>query len=305
MKQKVGNSRRTGFVAFRRLAVAPNARTPKVGWRRSLAGLLLAVSLSDGSAAENLIFATGFEAPDYSLGPIGGGYYSVPQFTSASGWYAWPVEPYSAAPSPWAVVTDQKAARGDQSLRLSVEPSNGQIGVNRSHNLTLSAGVPERFGYSLRLFLDQAADSDVSWSIGVADGYANLMGITLTPAGQVMYAHRYMNAGAFYNPGFSLKQTWLDVAIEGHPTDASSILLSISNGSQQWQQVVSSPGGSASRIYVGGAYPSFPLYRSGTAYVDDLRVGYNLAPVVPEPSSVALVLIGVAGLIKRRRGQPN
>jgi hypothetical protein len=303
MKQSVGSSPRTGFVVFRRLTVVPNARAAKAGWRSGVAAVLLALSLPASTPAETLIFATDFEAPGYSLGPIGGSSSSVPQFTSASGWYAWPVEAYSPNPSPWAVVTDQKAASGDQSLRLSINPNN-RIDVNRSHNLSLSSGGTDRFGLSMRLYVDQAADSDVSWNIGVADNFANLMGITLTPAGQVMYAQRLMNTAVFYNPGFSLKHAWLDVTIEGNPVDASSILLSISNGSQNWQQVVSSPGGLATRFYVGGAWPSFPLYRSGTAYVDDLRVGYNLAPI-PEPSSAALVLIGVVGLIKRRFGQRN
>jgi hypothetical protein len=49
---------------------------------------------------------------------------------AANGWGAWPVEAYTAGPSPWATVTDQRAASGAQSLRLSIDPStNGQIGV--------------------------------------------------------------------------------------------------------------------------------------------------------------------------------
>ncbi len=262
---------------------------------------LVAVALPAVGYAETLLFGTGFEAPTYPTGPIGGGYYSVPQYTSALGWYAWPVEAYSANPSPWAVVTGQQAASGSQALKLSIDPAaNSSIGVSRNfapNPLSLSGGGTERFGISLRLYLDQAANSDVSWSIGVADSYANLMGITLTPSGQVMYAHRYMNTAAFYNPGFDLRNTWLDVGIERNPADATSVLLTVASPSQSWQQVVSSPGGAATRFYVGGAWPTFPQYRSGTAYVDDLRLGYNLAVGVPEPSSAALLVCGVAGLV--------
>lgn len=262
-------------------------------------------ALTEAGHAESLLFATSFEAPTYQTGPIGGGYYSVPQFTSANGWYAWPVAPYSADPSPWALVTDQMAADGSQSLKLFIDPNaNNQIGVNRSlpfGNLSLGGSGANRFGISLRLYIDQPADSDVSWSIGLADSYATLMGITLTPGGQVMYGHRSMSTSATYNPGFQLRDTWLDVTIEGNPADASSVLLTLAGRGQTWQQVVSSPGGVGTRFYVGGAWPTFPLYRSGTAYVDDVRLGYNLA-AVPEPAEwVSAAGIGLLAFAMLRR----
>lgn len=304
------------LVRFRnRLGVNRNCRTASQSVVRKsgtgITGLAAIALLSCGLAltvaghAESLLFATGFEAPTYQTGPIGGGYYSVPQFTSANGWYAWPVAPYSADPSPWALVTDQKAAGGSQSLKLFIDPAaNSQIGVSRNlapGNLSLGGSGADRFGISLRLYIDQAADSDVSWSIGVADSYANLMGITLTPGGQVMYAHRYMHTSAIYSPGFQLKDTWLDVTIEGNPADASSVLLTLAGRGQTWQQVVSSPGGVGTRFYVGGAWPTFPLYRSGTAYVDDVRLGYNLA-AVPEPAEwVSAAGIGLLAFAMLRR----
>lgn len=262
--------------------------------------VLLTLGAPELGRSETVLFNTGFEAPTYSPGPIGGGYYAVPQFTSALGWYAWPLEPFSADPSPWAVVTGTRAASGSQSLKMSIDPtSNSQIAVGRTFNpgtAALSAG----FGVSLRLYLDQAADSDVSWSVSFSDGFAGLLGITLTPSGQVMYGHRFMSTSSFFNPGFDLKNKWLDVSLEVNPIDASDIMLRISNGSQNWQQVVSSPGGAVTWFSMGGAYPTFPLYKSGAAYVDDLRLGYNLTPV-PEPASGALLLLGAAGVVLLRK----
>lgn len=266
--------------------------------------LLLSLALPAVGHAETLLFGTGFEAPTYQPGVIGGGYYSVPQHVGATGWKAGPVEPYSANPSPWAVVTDQKAASGSQSLKLSIDPaSNSSISVSRNltpaGNLNLSS-APNRFGISLRLYLDQTAASDVSWSIGLAHISQDWLRMTLTPSGQVMYAQPYMNNAAFFTPGFDLKNTWLDVAIESDPADATSVLLSIAGRGQTWQASVPSPGGVGELFYVSGNWPTFPLYRSGTAYVDDVRLGYNLT-AVPEPSSAALMLMGFAGLAGWRR----
>jgi hypothetical protein len=220
----------------------------------------------------------------------------------ANGWSAWPNQPYSAAPSPWAVVSDLRAASGTQSLRMSVDDSsNSQIIVGR----TIPApGLPlGNFGVAMNLYIEQTADSDVTWSMGLSDGYATLIGMSFLPDDRVQFGHRLMHTSSLYTPGFDLHNTWLTLRMESNPADNSSVLLTVAGRGQTWQQVVTSPGGAATSFYTSGAYPSFPLYKDGVAYMDNLRIGSDLAPSVPvpEPQTWALMLLGLGALARSAR----
>jgi hypothetical protein len=50
--------------------------------RRTSAATVLALATVLPAQAETLVYATGFEAPGFSTGPIGGGYYDLPQWTT-------------------------------------------------------------------------------------------------------------------------------------------------------------------------------------------------------------------------------
>jgi len=203
------------------------------------------------------------------------------------------------------VVNGDKPAHGSQSLRLSIDPNtNGQIAAGKSFAPDAIAlnGGPGRFGLALQIYLDQAASADTSWTVGLTTGGGLNVGMALLPDNRVMFGHYLMNVAAFFTPGFDLHNTWLTVGMARDPADASALLLSLSGRGQTWQQQVSSPGGSMPIVYLSGSWPTFPNYSGAVAYVDDFRVGYDLAPV-PEPGRWALLLGGAAGLAAwRRRG---
>lgn len=262
----------------------------------------LLFSAASTAQAETLIYATGFEAPDYATGPIGGGYYSQPQWVAANGWGAWPNQPYTIDPSPWAVVSTQRAASGDQALRLSIDPAtNGQIGVWRSfypNSVGLAPTGGQVFGMAMDLYLEQAANSDVTWSVGLQGSVP--LGFSFTPDGRLYYATAAQSQGAYFQPGFDIHNTWLHVSLESDPA-GYGMTLTVSGRGQTFQQAVANPGYSANQFSFGGGWPTFPTYQPGVAYMDNLRIGYNLAPV-PEPAPAALWLLGaVAWLGWRRR----
>jgi len=266
-----------------------------------IAATLTAALTSPLAQAETVVYATGFESPAYPAGPIGGGYYSLPQWVAANGWGAWPVEPYSAAPSPWAAVTNERAASGSQSLRLSIDPlTNGSIGVWRSFYpaaLDILPLRPEPFALTLKLYLQQAANSDVTWSVGLQG--APSLGYSFTPDGRIYYAHGGQSQGAYLDPGFDIHNTWLSVSLVA---DAASygMKLTVTGRGHTFEQVVANPGYPVNQLSIGGAWPTFPTYKAGVAYVDDVRLGYGLAAAVPEPASWALLLPGALGLMAWR-----
>lgn len=266
---------------------------------------LLSLAWQPVAFAETLLYSTGFEAPAFAAGPIGGGYYDQPQWTAANGWSATPNAPYTTDPSPWAVVSGSKPASGSQSLRLSIDPNtNPQIGVTKRFTPDTVAlnGGPGRFGLSMQLYIDQATTADTRWTVGLTTGNGLNVGMTLLPDNRVMFGHYLMNVAAFFTPGFDLHNTWLTLGIERDPAEASALLISLSGRGQTWQQQVSSPGGTMPMVYLNGNWPTFPNYTGAVVYVDDFRVGYDLAPV-PEPGPWALLLGGMAGLLGwRRRG---
>jgi PEP-CTERM motif len=271
--------------------------------RFALIAATLAASLAVPAAqAETVVYATSFEAPAYPTAPIGGGYYSTPQWVAANGWGAWPSAPYSADPSPWAAVTNERAASGTQSLRLSIDPAtNGSIGVWRSFypgNFDISPLRADPFTLSLKLYLQQTPDSDVTWSVGMQG--APSLGFSFTPDGRVYYAHGGQSTGAYFDPGFDVHNTWLNVSLVAD-APSSGFKLTVSGRGHTFEQVVANPGYPVNQLSIGGAWPTFPTYKAATAYVDDVRLGYGLTTAVPEPESWALMLCGIAGLAAWRR----
>jgi hypothetical protein len=257
--------------------------------------------------AQTVVYSTGFEAPTFTLGPIGDSY-GLPQ-SGQDGWQASPRAPYSAAPSPWALVSTQRAASGTQSLQLSMQSDyfNGvnAYGVSASKSFSATPIVlnspTDAFSVSMRLYLDQTPTSDLGWVLSMSTGGCCALGVTLLPGGQqVRYGHNLMNQSVTFTPGFNLLNTWLTLRIERDAADHTALRLSIGNGSTTWQQLLTSPGGAMPYVGFSGVMPTFPVAPLGTAYIDDFVVGYNLA-AVPEPAGWALMLAGVSALLARRR----
>lgn len=253
--------------------------------------------------AQTVIYSTGFEAPTFATGPIGE---TLGLANSGQdGWRATPRAPYSGAPSPWALVSTQRAASGTQSLKLSMEPDyfGGAVSAYKTfYPAGIALNSPtDAFSVSMRLYLQQSTTSDLGWTVNMSTFGCCGLGLALLPGGQqVRYGHTRMNQSVVFTPGFNLLNTWLTVRIERDPVDYTALRLSIDNGSASWQQQVTSPGGAMPYVAISGNMPTFPVAPYGTAYVDDLVIGYNLA-AVPEPESLSLMLAGVVALTAWRR----
>jgi MYXO-CTERM domain-containing protein len=257
------------------------------------------------AGAQTVVYASGFEPPGFNVGPVGDAY--LQPDSGQDGWQASPREPYASAPSPWVAISPQRAYGGTQSLQLRMDTSfyNGVNGYGASAWRNFSStplalnSTTDAFSVSMRLYLDQASSSDLGWSMSLYTSVTGV-GVRLTPDNKLVYGHNLMNQAVSFAPGFDLHNTWLQLTLETDPTDWTTLRLSVSNGAQSWQQQVSSPGGAMNYFAFGGAIPTFPVAAFGTAYVDDLRIGYNLA-AVPEPGSGALWLAGLGTVLLWRR----
>ncbi len=277
--------------------------------RVAIAIVLATLAFPVAGLAQTVLFESDFEAPIYGLGPVGETL-GAPN-SGQDGWRAQPREPYSAAPSPWVTVSDARATSGNQSLRLAMDNSyfNGvnAYGVNAvrdfsSQPIALNSQT-NAFSVSMNLYLDELPTSDLSWTLSMLTGSIGALGVTLLPGNQVSYGHHLMSQPAVFAPGFDLFNTWLQVTLERHPVDYTTLRLSIGNGSQLWQQQVQSPGGAMPFVAFGGNMPTFPTASSrGIAYIDDFRIGYNLNPI-PEPGTGVLAMFGLGILAaSNRRG---
>lgn len=272
----------------------------------ALAVVSMLVSMPLISFAQTVLFESDFEAPLYGLGPVGDTF-GAPS-SGQDGWRALPRAPFSAAPSPWATVNDVRATSGSQSLRLVMDDGffngvNAQ-GVNvvrdfSSQPIALNSQT-DPFSVSMNLYLDAAPTTDLSWSLSMLSGGCCGLDMAILPGNQVRYGHNLMSQSVLFSPGFSLFNTWLQVVIERDPTDYTALRLSIGNGSQLWQQQVTSPGTSMAFVSFGANMPTFPTaFSRGTAYLDDVRIGYSLNPV-PEPGTAVLAMLGLGILAASR-----
>jgi hypothetical protein len=257
--------------------------------------------------AQTVVYSTGFESPTFAVGPIGDAY-GLPD-SGQDGWRASPRAPYSAAPSPWALVSTQRAASGAQSLQLSMQADyfNGvnAYGVTAGKDFSATPIVlnsaTDAFSVSMRVYLEQSPTSDLGWTLSMSTGGCCGLGVTLLPGGQqVRYGHNLMNQSVTFTPGFNLLNTWFTLRLERDPGDVSALRLGLDNGSQSWQQQLTSPGGAMPFVSFSGVMPTFPVAPLGTAYIDDVVIGYNLA-AVPEPAGWALMLAGLGCVAARRR----
>jgi hypothetical protein len=271
---------------------------------QALAAAGMALCLAAGAAhSQTVVYSSTFEAPLYSLGPIGDSH-GAP-LSGQDRWLASPREPYSAAPSPWVVVNDQRATSGTQSMSLRMDPSffngvnaRGAEAARDFSNSPIVLNSPvDAFSVSMRLYLQQTAASDLGWALSLYTGGCCGLSVSFLPGGdKVGYGHNLMNQGQTFTPGFGLLNTWLTVRLERDPLDHTALLLSLGDGSQTWTQQLTSPGGAMPYFAISGLMPTFPVAPYGTAFVDDLVIGYNLAAAVPEPTPAILWLAGAAGL---------
>lgn len=257
-----------------------------------------------------MLYSTDFEAPVFTVGSLGDTY-GLPG-SGQDGWRASPREPYAAEPNPWVSVSTQRAASGEQAVQLRMDNSCFN-GVNAygavasrdyASNPIVLNSVTERFSASMAVYLDQGAGIDLPWALYMLNARGGLS-VTLQPNGQVQYAQSASNFSTTFTPGFSLFNQWLTLSIERDPQDVSALRLGLSNGSQSWQQVVTSPGGAMTQFGFTGVMPTFPTAMTrGSAFIDDVRIGFNLAAPVPEAGTWALWLGGV-GLLTLARRRPG
>jgi hypothetical protein len=263
------------------------------------ATLTCALTLPLGALAQTVVYATGFESPTFTMGTIGDSY-GLPS-SGQDGWRAAPQQAYGAGPSLQALVSGQRVASGSQALQITANINTGNVGVWREYtaNPIVLNSPTDPFSVSMRLYLDQAPASDLTWGISLSTGGCCGLGMTVTGDNRVLYGHNLANQSSTFTPGFDLHNTWLTATIERDPLDYTLLRLSLSTGSQSWSQRVSSPGGAMPIVSFGAGVPTFPTAATaGVAYVDDLRIGYSLAPV-PEPAVWALWLGGAAALTWR------
>ncbi len=108
-------------------------------------------------------------------------------------------------------------------------------------------------------------------------------------SGQVVLLLLRAVAGGGENPTDSVAELWVT---PGEISDFSAL------GPAQWTTGADSAFGSS-----GGTYNSLGMYMTGQSRVDEIRVGQTLSDlIIPEPTSLAVLTVGLVGLTARRRG---
>lgn len=246
-----------------------------------LAATAAAMLAGAGAAqAETVIFETGFEAPDYALGALGG----------QQGWNT-----FGSA----AAITVQNAvaASGSQAARIDGSAVTGQSGPWRNDptalaNVTLSADIMLTSGLAERSWQFSAIGAGLVGFTGGIDidaGSNNIRAIT----------NAFPVIGTFSRDVFHRVDILLDYGSLTYDVKLDGALLAAGlafcgdNGGCA---------GSGPTSYSNLIFDTFGSAGDDFGYLDNVRVAETAA--VPEPSMWALMILGFAGagaMLRRRR----
>jgi hypothetical protein len=246
-----------------------------------------------------------FESPTYSTGNLTTGATSVTTgatFTGLNGWSQ------SGSGGPGAIVTTTTSGlyTGGQALG-SGNSGNAYIGVNNSFALgssfyfDLLAPVANKGGVSG--FADLNSDGNVSYSPenGIFAG-------VLDSGGSSRFAFRDLAiGGSSYGSGVAANTTdWyrISVTLDDSTWTATMNVINLTLGGTVVDLDPSTSATSFSHTWTGGtgwipttSWTGTGARASGTILID------NITSTVPEPSAIAMLLLGGAGLLIRSRRQ--
>lgn len=242
-----------------------------------IAATALAAALGAGTASAAPIFETGFEAPDYALGALGG----------QNGWGT-----FGTAAA--ITVQDAVAASGTQAAAI-----NGGLVLGQSGPFHNNPSGIARITLSADILLTEA-DIERAWQfsaigpglLGFSGGVdidtnGTIRAITsgFTPIGS-------FSRGVFHNVAIDLNYTTqrYNVRLDGGLL-ASNLAFCGDNGAC---------GGAHLAGYNSLIFDTFGVGGTDTGYLDNVRV----AATAPEPAAWGLMILGFAGLgaaMRRRR----
>jgi len=242
--------------------------------------LALADSLSATSSyAVTLFESQGFEAPAYGLGSL----------TGQNGW--------TSQGTAVATVQNSVVASGSQAVSLSgtattwhwpsvgYTPASGElIRVNADIRRGSSAATAKNFGYFIDVY-DNTAGSRIG-RVGIANNAGSLVGIATTKDAGGIAGNYILQSGMQWDTWYNFKMELdftgqvFDLLIDGTVVGADLPFL-----------ITATDFGDADLML------SYTTGATDGGYFDN----YSVITVIPEPSSGALFLLGLAGFALRRR----